>query len=116
MPIFGPDSDVTSRNFPTGAKAFIRSDHRQWRAVSAEYQGPAPWAVSTSCSEGSRNLARPGGSSECLGHVGFGSWPRENFKTFRARRRISERLRIMKLNCPAQIRLNAVLENCIFYI
>ena len=49
-------------------------------------------------------------------HVAFGSWPRENSNAFRARRRISEELRIMTLNHAAQIRLDTVFENCIFYI
>jgi hypothetical protein len=45
-----------------------------------------------------------------------GPRPWENSSAVRARRRISENVRIMKLNHPAQIRLDTVLENCIFYI
>src|SRR5215468_2774744 len=46
------------------------------------------------------------------------SWPRpcENSSAFRARGRMPARLRIMKLNHSAQIRLDTVSENCIFYI
>jgi hypothetical protein len=46
----------------------------------------------------------------------LGPRPWENSSAVRARRRISENVRIMKLNHPAQIRLDTVLENCIFYI
>jgi hypothetical protein len=45
-----------------------------------------------------------------------GSWPCKNSSALRGRRSISEELRIMKLNHPAQIRRDTVLENCIFYI
>jgi hypothetical protein len=48
--------------------------------------------------------------------VRFGSWSCENSGTRRARRNISEKLRIMKPNHTAHMRLDAVLENCIFYI
>jgi hypothetical protein len=50
------------------------------------------------------------------GHGSFGSWPCKNSSALRGRRSISEELRIMKLNHPAQIRRDTVLENCIFYI
>jgi hypothetical protein len=48
--------------------------------------------------------------------VRSGSWPCKNSSALRGRRSISEELRIMKLNHPAQIRRDTVLENCIFYI
>ena len=43
-----------------------------------------------------------------------GFWSCENSSALRARRNISEKLRIMKLNHSAHIRLDTVLENCIF--
>src|SRR5262245_27779138 len=49
-------------------------------------------------------------------HVGSGSWPCRNPGVLRARRRISEKFRVMKFTYSAQIRLDTVLENCIFYI
>ena len=42
--------------------------------------------------------------------------PCENSSAVRARRRISANVPIMKLNHAAQIRLDTVLKNCIFYI
>jgi hypothetical protein len=54
----------------------------------------------------------PGSPSD----VAEGPRPCENSSAFRARRRMAEKLRIMKLNHPAQIRLDTVLENCIFYV
>src|SRR5215470_15099556 len=45
-----------------------------------------------------------------------GNWPRENCSGLRGRRSISEKLRNTKLNHSAQIRLDTMLENCIFYI
>ena len=49
-------------------------------------------------------------------HVARGPRPCENSSAFRARRRIHEKLRIMKLNHPAQIWLDTVLERYIFDI
>ena len=51
-----------------------------------------------------------------LADVRFGSRPCENFNARRARRNISEKLRVMRTDNAADIRLGAVLENCIFYI
>ena len=48
--------------------------------------------------------------------VRYGSWSCENSSALRKRRNISVKLGIMKPNHPAHIRLNTVLENCIFYI
>ena len=49
-------------------------------------------------------------------HVG--DWPRpcENSNARRARRNILEKLRIMRTNNAADIRLGVMLENSIFYI
>src|ERR1035437_10665053 len=44
------------------------------------------------------------------------SSPCENSNACRARRNILEKLRIMRTDAAADIRLDAVLENCIFYI
>jgi hypothetical protein len=46
--------------------------------------------------------------------VRFGSWLRENSSALSEPRSISEKLRMMKLDNPAQSRLDTVLENCIF--
>src|SRR5450759_212311 len=61
-----------------------------------------------------------------LGRASLCSWmgykvrscPRlcENFNVRRARRNIFEKLRDMRTDNAADIRLNAMLENCIFYI
>ena len=48
--------------------------------------------------------------------VGFGSRPCENSNARRARRNILEKLRVMRTDNAADIRLGAALENCIFYI
>src|SRR5450830_1655035 len=44
------------------------------------------------------------------------SSPCENSNSCRARRNILEKLRIIRTDAAADIRLDAVLENCIFYI
>ena len=46
----------------------------------------------------------------------FGSRLCENFNVRRARRSIFEKLRDMRTDNAADIRLNAMLGNCIFYI
>ena len=48
--------------------------------------------------------------------VRLGSSPCENSNACRARRNILEKLCIMRTDAAADIRLDAVLENCIFYI
>jgi hypothetical protein len=54
--------------------------------------------------------------SGALPHVAYGSSPCENSNACRARRNILEKLRIMRTDAAADIRLDAVLENCVFYI
>jgi hypothetical protein len=49
-------------------------------------------------------------------NVAFGSRLCENFNVRRARRSIFEKLRDMRTDNAADIRLNAMLGNCIFYI
>jgi hypothetical protein len=49
-------------------------------------------------------------------NVRFGSRLCENFNVRRARRNIFEKLRDMRTDNAADIRLNAMLGNCIFYI
>jgi hypothetical protein len=48
--------------------------------------------------------------------VRFGSRLCENFNVRRARRNIFEKLRDMRIDNAADIRLNVMLGNCIFYI
>ena len=48
--------------------------------------------------------------------VRFGSWSCKNSNARQARRNILEILRIMRTDDPANTRLGAALENCIFYI
>ena len=50
------------------------------------------------------------------GEVRSGSSPCENSNACRARRNILEKLRIMRTDAAADIRLDAVLENYIFYM
>ena len=49
-------------------------------------------------------------------NVGFGSRPCENSNARRARRNISEKLRVLRTDNAADIRLDAMSENCVFYI
>ena len=49
-------------------------------------------------------------------YVGRGSWSCENSSALRERRNISVKLGIMRTHHAADIRLDAPLENCIFYI
>jgi hypothetical protein len=51
-----------------------------------------------------------------LVNVRFGSTPCENSNARRARRNILEKFRIMRTDNAADIRLDAMLENYIFYI
>ena len=53
---------------------------------------------------------------EMRADVRFGSWPCKNSNARRARRNILEKLRVMRIDDSADMRLDAVLENCIFYI
>jgi hypothetical protein len=62
------------------------------------------------------DFAGPRNGSHGPADVSVGSWSCENSSALRKRRNISVKLGIMKPNHPAQIRLNTVLENCIFYI
>src|SRR4030088_2684522 len=48
--------------------------------------------------------------------VGYGSWSCKNSNARRARRNILEKLRVMRIDDSADMQLDAVLENCIFYI
>ena len=50
------------------------------------------------------------------GDVAYGSWPCENSNARRARRNILKKLRVTRTNNAADVRLDAMLENCIFYI
>jgi len=49
-------------------------------------------------------------------NVGFGSRPCENSNARRARRNILEKLRVLRTDNAADIRLDAMSENCVFYI
>src|SRR2546421_10225583 len=49
-------------------------------------------------------------------NVADGSWACENSNARRAHRNILEKLRAMRTDNAADIRLDAMLENCIFYI
>src|SRR5215469_11315066 len=49
-------------------------------------------------------------------HVRNGSWLCENSSARRARRNISQKLRIMESNRAARTMFNSLSENCIFYI
>ena len=51
-----------------------------------------------------------------LADVRFGSWVGKNSNAHRVRRNILEKLRVMRIDDSADMRLDAVLENCIFYI
>ena len=51
-----------------------------------------------------------------LADVAHGSWSCKNANARRARRNILEKLRVMRTDDSADMRLDAVLENCIFYI
>jgi hypothetical protein len=46
----------------------------------------------------------------------FGSWPCENFSGRATRRNISEQLHLWESNHTARASLDALLENCVFYI
>jgi hypothetical protein len=58
----------------------------------------------------------PSHSAPIPTNVCFGSRLCENFNVRRARRNIFEKLRDMRTDNAADIRLNAMLGNCIFYI
>ena len=49
-------------------------------------------------------------------HISTLPWPCRNSSVLRARRRNSAKFRVVKFTYSAQIRLDTVLENCIFYI
>ena len=49
-------------------------------------------------------------------YVGSGSWPCENVGARHASRIISKKLRIMESNRTGHVEIDALLENCIFYI
>src|SRR6266404_7477683 len=67
-------------------------------------------------SPGASCTSRPGHSAFTTANVAFGSWPCKNSNARRARRNILEKLRVMRIDDSADMRLDAVLENCIFYI
>ena len=54
-------------------------------------------------------------TARCL-DVSFGSRPCENSNARRARRNILEKLRVLRTDNAADIRLDAMSENCVFYI
>src|SRR5438552_15587413 len=53
---------------------------------------------------------------EMLAAVAYGSWSCKNANARHARRNILEKLRVIRIDDSADMRLDAVLENCIFYI
>ena len=59
---------------------------------------------------------RSGRADHFRQEVRFGPRPFENSNARRARRNILKKLRIMTTDNAADIRLDAMLENCIFYI
>ena len=48
--------------------------------------------------------------------VAYGSWPCKNSNARCARRNILEKLRVLRIDDSSDMRMDAVLENCIFYI
>ena len=67
---------------------------------------------------GARGNSRPYRVASIAAPARGGLWPRpcENSNARRARRNILEKLRVMRTDNAAGIQLDAVLENCIFYI
>jgi len=53
---------------------------------------------------------------EMTAHVRFGSWPCKNSNAHCARSNILEKLRVLRIDDSSNKRMDAVLENCIFYI
>jgi len=52
---------------------------------------------------------------EMTAHVRFGSWPCKNSNAHCARSNILEKLRVLRIDDSSDTRMDAVLENCIFY-
>src|SRR5438132_14047746 len=65
---------------------------------------------------GASCTSRPNRSAFHTANVAFGSWSCKNANARAARRNILGKLRVMRIGDSADMRLEAVLENCIFYI